>query len=101
MDSCGMTQIQLAAAAGCDQSAISGYLKGRIPSGDKLVALARALGCSAEALLEESSTIRETPSNGYGERVKKNAAQALRQAAKKLREEAGKLESQADLISPL
>lgn len=46
-----MTQAQLAAEAGCAQPAISEYLKGRVPSGDILVAIARALGTSAESLL--------------------------------------------------
>lgn len=50
MEKRDMTQQQLAAAAGCTQSAISLYLKGRIPSGDVLVRIARTLGTSAESL---------------------------------------------------
>jgi transcriptional regulator with XRE-family HTH domain len=46
----GITQQDLASAGGCTQSAISLYLKGRIPSGEVLVKLARALGTTAEAL---------------------------------------------------
>ena len=46
----GITQQDLAGAADCTQSAISLYLKGRIPSGEVLVKLARALGTTAEAL---------------------------------------------------
>ena len=46
----GITQQELASAGGCTQSAVSLYLKGRIPSGDVLVKLARALGTTAEAL---------------------------------------------------
>jgi transcriptional regulator with XRE-family HTH domain len=45
-----MTQKDLAAAASCTQSAISLYLKGRVPSGEILVTLARALGTTAEIL---------------------------------------------------
>lgn len=47
----GMKQQELAARVGCTQSDISRWLKGRIPSGDKLVALAQALQCSAEYLI--------------------------------------------------
>jgi transcriptional regulator with XRE-family HTH domain len=47
----GLTQAEIAAAVGCDQSDISRYLKGRIPSGEKLVKLATALGTTAETLL--------------------------------------------------
>jgi len=46
----GATQQQLASQVGCTQSAISLYLKGRIPAGDVLVKLARALGTTAEVL---------------------------------------------------
>ena len=63
-----MTQKNLAEAAGCDQSAISGYLKGRVPNGEVLVSLARALGTTAEALLGtagESLVVREQPAS-YG-----------------------------------
>lgn len=51
----GVRQAELATAIGCKQSDISRYLQGRIPSGDKLVALAGALGLSAEDLLSASS----------------------------------------------
>lgn len=51
MDRQALTQAALAAIAGCDQSAISDYTKGRIPSGEKLVQIAKALGTTAESLL--------------------------------------------------
>lgn len=51
MEKQAMTQSQLAAASGCTQSAVSDYLRGRIPSGEILVSLARALGTTAESLL--------------------------------------------------
>ena len=46
----GITQQELASSGGCTQSAISLYLKGRIPSGEVMVKLARALGTTAEVL---------------------------------------------------
>jgi transcriptional regulator with XRE-family HTH domain len=51
MGAAGLTQQELSARAGCSQPDISRYLKGRVPSGEKLVALARALGTTAESLL--------------------------------------------------
>lgn len=48
----GLRQTELAAMVGCTQSDISRYLtRDRIPSGDKLVELARALGTTAERLI--------------------------------------------------
>lgn len=47
----GFTQARLAETVGCDQGAISNYKKGRIPTGEMLVKIARALGTTAEALL--------------------------------------------------
>jgi transcriptional regulator with XRE-family HTH domain len=45
----GLTQVELAAIVGGDQAAISEYETGRsIPSGPRLQALAKALGCSAD-----------------------------------------------------
>ena len=47
-----LTQVELAAQTSCTQSDISRYLStNRIPSGDKLVELAMALGTSAERLI--------------------------------------------------
>lgn len=51
IEAAGLTQQELSAKAGCSQPDISRYLKGRVPSGEKLVALARALGTTAEVLL--------------------------------------------------
>lgn len=51
MGAAGLTQQELSVRAGCSQPDVSRYLKGRVPSGEKLVALARALGTTAECLL--------------------------------------------------
>lgn len=49
----GLTQAQLAERTGCTQPDISRYLSvGRLPSGDKLVGIALALGTTAEALIQ-------------------------------------------------
>ncbi len=48
----GIKQDELAEIAGCSQSAISDYKNGeRIPSGEILVGLAKALGTTAEYLI--------------------------------------------------
>jgi len=47
----GLTQAQLGSAAGCSQEDISRYLQGRIPGGERLILMARALGTTAEALV--------------------------------------------------
>lgn len=49
----GLTQEQLAAATGCSQEDISRYLQGRIPGGERLISMAKALGTTAEKLLSE------------------------------------------------
>lgn len=70
MKRAGYTQARLAEAAACDQGAISNYKKGRIPAGDVLVRLARALGTTAEALLGV------VPMNDLPENVHKQRADA-------------------------
>jgi transcriptional regulator with XRE-family HTH domain len=55
LDKSGLTQAQLGAAAGCGQEDISRYLHGRIPGGDRLILIAKALGTSAEALVGEKT----------------------------------------------
>ena len=48
----GLTQVALSKATGIAQGLISSYEKGRIaPGGTKLVAIARALGTTAEWLI--------------------------------------------------
>jgi transcriptional regulator with XRE-family HTH domain len=47
----GLTQAQLGSAAGCSQEDISRYLQGRIPGGERLILMAKALGTTAEALV--------------------------------------------------
>lgn len=50
----GLTQEKLAEAIGCDRSAVCHWEAGnRLPTLEHLVALGRALGCSARALLPE------------------------------------------------
>ena len=72
MNSRRMNQTQLAEAAGCTQPAISDYLKGRIPSGEILVAIARVLGTTAEELLSASELhpheMRDTAAATHEER---------------------------------
>lgn len=51
MGAAGLTQQELSVRVGCAQPDISRYLKGRVPSGEKLVAIAQALGTTAECLL--------------------------------------------------
>ena len=50
----GMSQHELAQAIGCDRSSVSRWEMGlRLPSLPHLIALGRALGCGARALLPE------------------------------------------------
>ena len=56
MKAAGVNQGELAQAANCTQPDISHYLKGRIPSGVRLVRLAQALGTTAEDLLGMGSS---------------------------------------------
>jgi DNA-binding XRE family transcriptional regulator len=50
----GMSQHDLARAIGCDRSAVSRWEMGlRLPSVPHLIAIGRALGCGARALLPE------------------------------------------------
>ena len=50
----GLSQHELAQAIGCDRSAVSRWEMGlRLPSLPHLIALGRALGCGARALLPE------------------------------------------------
>jgi transcriptional regulator with XRE-family HTH domain len=53
LDRSGLTQTQLGEAAECGQEDISRYLQGRIPGGDRLILIAKALGTTAEALVGE------------------------------------------------
>lgn len=95
MDRSAITQGQLAAKSGCTQSAVSLYLKGRIPAGDVLVSMAGALGTTAESLLggEVASMVQEQ-SQGYRvrisqadvEKVKIEIYRAVEVAFKKLEE---------------
>lgn len=56
----GMTQTMLATLIGVNQSAVSDYVNGSVPMGDRLVAIARALDTTAERLLGvEKPGIRE------------------------------------------
>jgi transcriptional regulator with XRE-family HTH domain len=52
----GGTQVLLAEAAGVNQSQISAWLKGTMPSLDQLPGLARALGVSIDMMFEEKPT---------------------------------------------
>lgn len=71
---------------GCTQSDISRYKMGRIPSGEKLVALAAALGCTAESLFQDdefpSARVQETPPIPEGINWKERAIAAERKLAK-------------------
>ncbi len=51
MDAKGVTQVQLGQALGVSQSAISNYLKGRIPKSDILFALAKFFSVTTDHLL--------------------------------------------------
>ena len=55
LDKSGLTLAQLGDAAGCGQEDISRYLQGRIPGGDRLILIAKALGTTAEALVGEGA----------------------------------------------
>jgi transcriptional regulator with XRE-family HTH domain len=64
LDKSDLTQAQLGEASGCSQEDISRYLQGRIPGGERLILIAKALGTTAEDLLREEprepvETIRE------------------------------------------
>ena len=76
MDSQAFTQAQLASAARISQPAVSEYLKGRIPSGDVLVEIAKALGTTAEALLS-GETSSEPPGIGVWKHRAMTAEQKL------------------------
>lgn len=58
MKSRGTTQVELAAAVGVTQAAVSKWLNGAIPKGDQLLALARSFGVTMDWLLtgEEPKT---------------------------------------------
>lgn len=47
----GLTQVALAAKLGVTQAAVSEFVNGRIPNGERFVKLAQCLGTTAEALL--------------------------------------------------
>jgi transcriptional regulator with XRE-family HTH domain len=51
LDKSGLTQAQLGEASGCSQEDISRYLQGRIPGGERLILIAKALGTTAEDLV--------------------------------------------------
>ena len=73
----GVTQLQLAEASRCAQPDISNYLKGRMPSGIRLVRIAQALGTTAEDLLGVGES-------GDAEIVASDAAERAREAERKL-----------------
>ena len=83
----GIKQDELAEMAGCSQSAISDYKNGeRIPSGEILVGLAKALGTTAEYLITgrfvaANDTIQSTRSSA---RIPPEMLRLATQAAEKI-----------------
>jgi transcriptional regulator with XRE-family HTH domain len=90
LDKSGLTQAQLGAAAGCGQGNISRYLQGRIPGGDRLILIAKALGTTAEALVGEDKQPVEV-NRGAFQRANYDRAMAEMKNIRKSLAELGKI----------
>ncbi len=89
LDKSGLTQAQLGEATGCSQEDISRYLQGRIPGGERLILIAKALGTTAEDLVRDE---RKEPVEAIREAFQmRNYDQAMEEI-RKIRESLAKLE---------
>jgi transcriptional regulator with XRE-family HTH domain len=86
----GLTQAQLGSAAGCSQEDISRYLQGRIPGGERLILMAKALGTTAEALVGGEKEPVEVLGEAFQRRNYDEAMAEVRRIRKSL-EEMGKM----------
>jgi transcriptional regulator with XRE-family HTH domain len=97
LDKSGLTQAQLGEAAGCGQEDISRYLQGRIPGGDRLILIAKALGTTAEALIGEDKKPAEVIREAF---QRANYDQAMAEM-RKIRKRLGELGEIAESVAKL